>query len=110
VDAGFRSGVSDKHPILIAKTVVEGRSEEKQNRRKFLLIHSLERWLSGRKHRFAKAAWGSNLTAGSNPALSASLLADVSQVLDTSAFAFLSVPQRFPFVASFVAFCGGRIL
>ena len=29
-----------------------------------------ERWLSGRKHRFAKAAYGSNCTAGSNPALS----------------------------------------
>lgn len=37
-------------------------------------IHHLERWLSGRKHRFAKAAWGLNSTAGSNPALSVCLL------------------------------------
>jgi hypothetical protein len=34
----------------------------------------------------------------------------VTQVLVTSAFAFLSIAQRFPFVASLVAFCGGRIL
>jgi hypothetical protein len=32
---------------------------------------TLERWLSGRKHRFAKSAYGSNCTAGSNPVLSA---------------------------------------
>ena len=39
--------------------------------RKPLQHEGLERWLSGRKHRFAKAAKGSNPSAGSNPALSA---------------------------------------
>ncbi len=34
-----------------------------------------ERWLSGRKHVFAKDAYGSNCTAGSNPVLSALVLA-----------------------------------
>jgi hypothetical protein len=34
----------------------------------------------------------------------------VTQVAVTSAFAFLGIAQRFPFVASFVAFCGGRVL
>jgi hypothetical protein len=53
---------------------------------------------------------GSNATEGSNPSLSACLLADESQILDSSAFAFLSGPQSFPFVAVFVAFCGGKIL
>ena len=51
-----------------------------------------------------------NRTEGSNPSLSASLRAGVPQVIGTSAFAFLSDPQSFPFVASFVAFCGGRVL
>jgi hypothetical protein len=32
------------------------------------------------------------------------------QVIAASAFAFLSSPQIFPFVAVLVAFCGGRIL
>ena len=47
---------------------------------------------------------------GSNPSLSAVLLARVAQVLATRAFVFLSIPQTFPFVAVFVAFCGGRVL
>jgi hypothetical protein len=34
----------------------------------------------------------------------------VTQVLVTSAFPILSIARRFPFVAFFVAFCGGRIL
>jgi hypothetical protein len=37
-------------------------------------------------------------------------LADVTQVLVTSAFAFPRLPRILPFVASFVAFCGGRVL
>lgn len=69
-----------------------------------------ERWLSGRKRRFAKSVDGESCLAGSNPALSAGLLADASQVIAASAFAFLSNPQSFPFVAVFVTFCGGRIL
>ena len=34
-------------------------------------VHLAERWLSGRKHRLAKPAYGATCTAGSNPALSA---------------------------------------
>ncbi|HKB35831.1 MAG TPA: hypothetical protein VKD72_05210, partial [Gemmataceae bacterium] len=51
-----------------------------------------------------------NPTEGSNPSLSACLPARVTQVVVTRAFAFLRLPQNFPFVASFVAFCGGRVL
>jgi hypothetical protein len=34
----------------------------------------------------------------------------VTQVLVASAFAFPGLPRIFPFVAVFVAFCGGKIL
>ena len=38
--------------------------------------NDLERWLSGRKQRFAKASYGLNRTEGSNPSLSANFLAN----------------------------------
>src|SRR5438132_12363080 len=53
---------------------------------KITVVDSPERWLSGRKHRFAKAAWGSNPTAGSNPALSAQVDGVFSSALPSKHF------------------------
>src|SRR5947208_15313481 len=53
---------------------------------------------------------GRKFTAGSNPALSAEPRAGVTQVVVTPAFAIPGRARRTPFVASFVAFCGGRVL
>jgi hypothetical protein len=50
------------------------------------------------------------LRVASNPSLSADLMARATQLLVARAFAFLSDPQNPSFVASFVAFCGGRAL
>ena len=47
---------------------------------------------------------------GSNPSLSADLLAPVTQVVVTGAVAFLSDPRDSRFVAVFVAVCGRGVL
>ncbi|CAN5496378.1 hypothetical protein BH11PLA2_BH11PLA2_03070 [soil metagenome] len=47
---------------------------------------------------------------GSNPSLSASVMARVTQVVVTRAFAFPGRSRRTGFVAVFVALCGGGIL
>jgi hypothetical protein len=65
---GLRSGVLLSRP---GSTILLTRQKCRLSRLQFDPGSSfLERWLSGRKHRFAKAAWGLNLTPGSNPGLS----------------------------------------
>ncbi len=58
--------------------------------------NDLERWLSGRKQRFAKASYGLNRTEGSNPSLSAIWLPNRDNQLEiTNLRAFWASRDRF---------------